>query len=193
MASARPSRAPQHSRTSGARSLGGRTAPARRPQPADPRRKQQQAAPRLKVIPGGGEAAAAVSQGGTSRRAPRPTIPAASLKFAAAATAVVASCVFGVVLLQVMLAQTSFELHKIHSELVSEETKYRHMRFEVANAEAPEKIHQAAARLGLVVPAEQRYVFGPDAPASSSNEGSTRPVQQPNDKAGLKAVLSKQP
>jgi hypothetical protein len=76
---------------------------------------------------------------------------------------------------------------------VSEETKYRHMRFEVANAEAPEKIHQAAARLGLVVPAEQRYVFGPETPTNSSDEGSTQQVRQPNDKAGLKAVLSKQP
>lgn len=179
MASARPTRSanpsePKHSAT--------RPAPARRQQPGKAR---------LKVIAGGREAAQDVSRSRPSRSA-KSVAPAPGLKFVAAATAVVAACVFGVVLLQVMLAQTSFELHKIHTKLVSEETKYRHMRFEVANAEAPEKINQAAATLGLVVPAEQRYVFGPNSPGSS-DDGSTPQARQPNDKAGLKAVLSKQP
>ena len=117
--------------------------------------------------------------------------PAPGLTFVAIATSVVAICVFGVVLIQVMLAQTSFELQKVHEQLVKEETKYRQMRFAVANAEAPAKIHEAAARLGLVVPPEQRYVFGPDSPAPKDE--STAEAQPPNDKAGLKAVLSKQP
>lgn len=179
MASAPPNRSANPSERKGSAT---RSAPARRQQPGNPR---------LKVIAGGRQEVQDTSRSRASRSA-KSVAPAPGLKFVAAATAVVAACVFGVVLLQVMLAQTSFELHKIHTKLVSEETKYRHMRFEVANAEAPEKIHQAAVRIGLVVPAEQRYVFGPDSPANSE-EGSTPQARQPNDKAGLKAVLSKQP
>jgi cell division protein FtsL len=117
--------------------------------------------------------------------------PAPGLTFVALATSVVAICVFGVVLIQVMLAQTSFELQKVHEQLVKEETKYRQMRFSVANAEAPAKIHEAAGRLGLVVPAEERYVFGPDSSAPKGDGAAE--AEAPNDKAGLKAVLSKQP
>jgi cell division protein FtsL len=177
----RPNSVPAPRSRSGSRSS---SRPATRPRPQAKRKSAQ-----LRVIRGGRESAQTVPAGKITRVSL--LRPAPGLTFVALATSIVAICVFGVVLIQVMLAQTSFELQKVHEQLVTEETKYRHMRFEVANAEAPAKIHEAAARLGLVVPAEQRYVFGPDSPAPKTD--STQQAEGPNDKAGLKAVLSKQP
>jgi cell division protein FtsL len=161
----------------------GRAAVRTRPRPS------QSKATQLRVIRGGRESSNSRPASEVVRVSIR---PAPGLTFVALATSIVAICVFGVVLLQVMLAQTSFELQKVHEQLVTQETKYRRMRFEVANAEAPAKIHEAAASLGLVVPAEQRYVFGPESPPTSKTD-SAKQADPPNDKAGLKAVLSKQP
>lgn len=144
-----------------------RQVPARRQQPQRTRTDR----PRLRVIPGG---AAATSPAPASRTVPasarriapkslsiqigRPTIA-----FAAAVLATVAAFVFGLVLLNIYLAQSSFTLAEIQSSALREEAKYRRMRFEVARAESPEKVAEIAAQLGLVPPAEQEYLVGPSA------------------------------
>lgn len=142
------------------------------PHPAQPVRRH------LTVLPGG-------RQDSDVAEEPRQGV---GIRFIAMATAIVAALVFGVVLLHVMLAQSSFELQRVHEKMVAEETRYRQMRFEVATAEAPARIHQAAASIGLVVPPEQRYVYGPE-----GGSASIPILQTPKDKTELKAVLSRQP
>lgn len=159
-----------------------RTAPARPAAPLSPpgrpARSTRPARRHLTVLPGG-------RQDSVAEPEPRRGV---GIRFIAMATAVVSALVFGVVLLHVMLAQSSFELQRVHEKLVTEETRFRQMRFEVATAEAPARIHEAAANIGLVVPGEQRYVYGPEGgPGSISN------AQTPKDKTELKAVLSRQP
>lgn len=62
--------------------------------------------------------------------------------------------VFGLVLLNIYLAQTSFALSDVQSQVAEQQSRQRRLRSEVATAEAPEHIARMARELGLVVPAE---------------------------------------
>lgn len=74
---------------------------------------------------------------------------------------VVAAVVFGLVLLNIHVAQTSFRLSDLQRESAELQQEQRRLRFEVARAESPEKIAEMSASLGLVAPPSQEFLEGP--------------------------------
>lgn len=106
----------------------------------------------LRLVAGEADSAA-------SRR--RPETGAARLPFVAIALLAVALFVFGLVILHILVAQGSFRLQDLQSKVREEEGRRRQMLYQVARAESPVAVADAAARLGLVVPDSQRYLLGP--------------------------------
>lgn len=66
--------------------------------------------------------------------------------------------VFGLVLVNIYLAQTSFALADVQARVAEEQSRHRQLRSEVAAAESPETISQMAVELGLVVPAQPQQL-----------------------------------
>jgi cell division protein FtsL len=118
----------------------------------------------LRVIRGGSESISVD---------PRPRV--AGARFIVVVVLVLAALVYGLVLMHMMLAQSSFELQEARQHVAEEEARYRRMRYEVARETSPAKIADAARELGMVVPKEQRYLVDPreEAPAGRSDESST--------------------
>jgi hypothetical protein len=146
------------------------TAPSRRPH-----RHQAPAAPAagLAVVPGArgpgrrhvtsGTARKRRSKFGVMFRSNPVRVPAALM--------LVSAVVFGLVLLNIHVAQTSFHLSDLQRQAAELETEQRRLRFEVARAESPEKIAEMGASLGLVPPGVQQYLQGPSVLASTSSTG----------------------
>lgn len=88
------------------------------------------------------------------------TRPVPGVPFAATAFLLVAALVFALVLLNIVVAQGSFRLGDLEARVAAEQAKYLDLRYEVARGEAPVAVAEAARRLGLVPPGEQRYVLG---------------------------------
>lgn len=88
-----------------------------------------------------------------------------------AALLLVSAVVFGLVLLNIHVAQTSFHLSDLQRQAAELEAEQRRLRFEVARAESPEKIAEMGASLGLVPPAVQQYLQGPSVLASTTAAG----------------------
>lgn len=74
---------------------------------------------------------------------------------------VVSGVVFGLVLLNIHVAQNSFHLSDLQRQAAELQNEQRRLRYEVAKAESPEKIVEMGATLGLVAPASQEYINGP--------------------------------
>ena len=74
---------------------------------------------------------------------------------------VIATGIFGLVLLNVFLAQSSFELEELRVQVATEEARFRDMRLEVASKESPYKVAESASSLGMVPPDAQEYIVGP--------------------------------
>lgn len=64
------------------------------------------------------------------------------------------SVVFGLVLLNIYLAQTSFNLSDVQARVAEEQSRQRALRSEVAGLQSPERVARMAEELGLVVPAQ---------------------------------------
>lgn len=108
----------------------------------------------LRLVPGEAGSAA-------TRRRPESGTARAGLPFVAIALFAVALFVFGLVILHILVAQGSFRLQDLQSKVREEEGRRRQMLYQVARAESPVAVADAAARLGLVVPDSQRYLLGP--------------------------------
>jgi cell division protein FtsL len=107
---------------------------------------------------------------------------------AAVASLILSLFVFGLLLLHILLAQSSFQLETVRKRVAFEEERNRRMRFEVAGVTSPARVAEAARSLGLVVPKQYHYLVAPaDGADDESNE--TAPEKRDN----LKAVLSKRP
>ncbi len=78
----------------------------------------------------------------------------------ALALAACAVVVFGLVLLNIHVAQTSFRLADLQARALEQESAYRRLRFELASAESPEKVAKMARDLGLVPPERQEFIEG---------------------------------
>lgn len=136
--------------------------------------RRNQSRPRLRVIPGGRGT-------GTSKKR---KLKAGAAPFVAVIS--IATCVFGLVLLNIYLAQSSFRLADLQSKVVTAEAEHRNMRLKVAVNESPEKVAAAAGALGLVAPEQQEYIEG-------------RPTEirlakaPPRELDGVKAVLGRNP
>ena len=86
------------------------------------------------------------------------------------AVALCGCVVFGLVLLNIYVAQGSFRLADVQNRVAEQDSAYRRLRFEVASAESPERIARMASELGLVAPERQQYIrgdWGPPAPRGS--------------------------
>jgi cell division protein FtsL len=80
---------------------------------------------------------------------------------AVACLALCGAVIFGLVLVNIYLAQSSFRLADLQSRIAQEEASYRRFRLEVATRESPEKVAKMASDLGLTPPATQDYIPGP--------------------------------
>lgn len=135
----------------------------------------------LRVIPGGK---------GAQRHArdPRPKKgQRTSVAFLIAVAVTIGALVFGLVLLNVYLAQSSFKLADLEQRVAQQEELYRMKRLQVATAESPDKIASAAANIGLVAPDQQEYIIGRE---------QVKVAQVPPPKSqdqGIKAVLGARP
>lgn len=127
--------------------------PRRSPQPPARSRRGH-----LRLVRGGG----ALRDDKPAPRAKRP-----ELRFAAAAAAVVAAFVFGLVLLHVLLAQSAFRLQTLQKQVAEEQTRNRLMRYSVATSESPARVADAAGGIGLVIPAQQRQLVVQQPPMGS--------------------------
>jgi hypothetical protein len=83
---------------------------------------------------------------------------------------VASGVVFGLVLVNIALAQSSFQLADLQKRSAEQQARSRQLRFEVAKAESPERIAQVGAELGLVAPERQQYLQGPAVLVSSHPE-----------------------
>lgn len=78
--------------------------------------------------------------------------------------------VFGLVLVNIALAQSSFELGDLRRQVAERQARGRELRYEVARAESPERISRVAAELGLVAPDREEYLQGPAVLVSAEEE-----------------------
>lgn len=108
-------------------------------------------------------ATAAASQGKSE------SASVAALATGFAVTAVTAAWIFGLVLLNIYVAQTSFRLSSIQKEVTAEQNRYRQMRYQVSLAESPVRLADVSRRLGLVIPEHEETLPGPPAQFSSGD------------------------
>jgi cell division protein FtsL len=75
------------------------------------------------------------------------------------ATILVGAVIFGVLLEQVVLAQSAFRLSQINEQLDAAESKHEELLLNAARLEAPGRIESyARTRLGMVDPAHVEYI-----------------------------------
>ena len=75
-----------------------------------------------------------------------------AVAFALVTTVVVAALVLGLVVLNVMVSESSFRLDELSDRVARLERRVEIRRLEVARLSAPDRIARQASRLGLVVP-----------------------------------------
>jgi hypothetical protein len=112
---------------------------------------------------------------GTPRHtAPRPVLRLVAppsgrpgMAFVVLAALAVGALLLGLVVLNVLVAQKSFRLNDLNTLVQREEARSQQLRFAVATAGSPERVAEAATRLGLVPPERQEFLVRPggDAPA----------------------------
>lgn len=138
-------------------------APSPRPRTRAPRRRRH-----LVVLPGGraGERVPVRRRRKPSRGIPplgwgRLTRSRPGVRLVVVSTMVVAALVFGLVLLHILLAQSSFELERLRQQVANEEKRSRLMRYEVAHQTSPARVAEGAAQAGMVAPSDQRTLIAP--------------------------------
>ncbi|MEZ5140912.1 MAG: hypothetical protein R2726_00085 [Acidimicrobiales bacterium] len=89
--------------------------------------------------------------------------------------------VFGVVVFQALLVQAQGRLDDAERAITVEEARAKHLRLDLAGAESPERIAEAArTRLGMIVPAEQVYLQPePSDEARAAFDPATQPAPSP--------------
>lgn len=119
--------------------------------------------PRLRLIVGG----ASSEQDGRKPRPRRSEAKASKaarskprLRFVAISAFLVLAQIFGLVLLNIYIAQNSFRQLDLQAEIQAQDLRFERTRFEVARAESPDKVAAAAAGLGLVIPQHQEFILG---------------------------------
>lgn len=115
--------------------------------------------PRLKVVPGSPDRS--TTPGSSKRGSKLGALFRSHPVRCSAALMVVSAVVFGLVLLNIHVAQTSFRLTELQQRASELQTEQRRLRYEVARAESPEKVVEMSNSLGLVPPPSQQYLEGP--------------------------------
>lgn len=103
-------------------------------------------------------AAARAAAGHRARlaRSRRPGLP-----FVTLAVVAVGALVFGLVLLNLMLAQSALRLQDLQARSAAEEARGRELRLRLAEAESPARLAQEARGLGLVQPQRREVIEAP--------------------------------
>ena len=179
---------PAHSVRRGAASAQLQRAPRPERTPARPERHPV----KLRVLPGGaGKVAARPSKRSSkSASAEQLRLKKARMLLVSLGAVMVAFIVFGLVLLNIYVAQSSFRINDLQSKVSDEQALYRRMRYQVAKQESPSKVAEVAGSLGMVVPGSQEYIVGPP--------GQSQIASKPNDRTagsaqGVKAVMGARP
>ncbi len=77
-----------------------------------------------------------------------------------------AALIFGLVLLNIHVAQNSFRLEALQQQVSEQQDMYRQMRYRVASAQSPARLAETAEKMGLVAPVQQEYLPGPPPPGT---------------------------
>lgn len=144
------------------------TAPSRRPAPSPPPARKPAG---LTVVPGSRGRRRGVRQPASRSRSQLGAKFRSNPVRVSCALLLVSAVVFGLVLLNIHVAQTSFHLSDLQRQADRLETEQRRLRLEVARAESPEKIAEMGASLGLVAPAAQERLQGPSVLVGSVEDG----------------------
>jgi cell division protein FtsL len=81
-------------------------------------------------------------------------------------------CVFGVVVLQVLVSQTSFHMDRLTKQDAVLQESHGRLELHVAQLSAPERIAAEARRLGLIVPQDvQKITVGGGAGGGAASTG----------------------
>lgn len=125
----------------------------RAPNGTQGRMKQRHTRPKLQVLPGGsGVASPAKSKG---------EVHPARMALTVGSAVLAALSLFGLIILNIYVAQGSFILGELQSRVNLEEARYRQMRYEVSLAQSPARLSEVAEKLGLVTPVHQETLAGP--------------------------------
>ena len=84
-----------------------------------------------------------------------------AILLALAASAVI----IGVLLEQVLVAQSAFELKRVHNQLLAAEEMHEELLLESAKLESPARIEAMATQMGMVTPSSVKYIVA-DIPTS---------------------------
>jgi len=88
--------------------------------------------------------------------------------------------VFGVLLEQVVLAQSAFELSRIQRQMVEIEERHQALVLEATKLESPGRIERyARSRLGMVEPATVKYIVADIKRPQLGRFASSRPSRLP--------------
>ena len=99
--------------------------------------------------------------------------------------AIVVAAFYGLIFSRISLDRSAFELDELQEQIAAEEARHFELRVEVAELMDPNRIANAADRLGMVYPAERNQLT-----ADSVSEPA---VQQELRWAQLRTLLSAQP
>lgn len=78
----------------------------------------------------------------------------------------IAAALFGVVAFHVVLTQNELAIQHLHSRADAASVKQQQLRLQVAELESPERVVEAAQKLGMVPPVTVHYL-SPDGPTAS--------------------------
>ena len=99
----------------------------------------------------------------------------------------VATVVFGVLLEQVILAQSAFKLAKVREAVLQEQARYEELLLQAARLESPSRIERyARADLGMVDPSSVEYIVADviRAPSQLASSSRSRPLPATGQAAG---------
>lgn len=102
----------------------------------------------------------------------------------------VAAVVFGVLLEQVVLAQSAFELQRLRERVAAAGAEHEELVLEAATLDSEDRIERfARAQLGMVDPADVRYIVAdvrePASGLFARRSGAGRPVSVPATASGV--------
>jgi len=103
--------------------------------------------------------------------------------------AALAVFIFGMVVLNIYVAESSFRLEHLQKQVAVQQYQYRQMRYQVALAQSPSRLAETAQKLGLTPPDDQSFLPGRqlEAPTRATDANSEAAAGQ-----HLKALLGKQ-
>jgi cell division protein FtsL len=89
----------------------------------------------------------------------------------------IAAALFGVVAFHVVLTQNQLDIQHLQAEADAASVKQQQLRLQVAQLESPERVVDAAQKLGMVPPATVRYLSPNGAPAIVKPTPTTAPAR----------------